>query len=503
MEPGGALAHDAFEDPPRLHEDGTEADLRHRTGSLLPVAVSSRTVPGRKGVISYALTNLSRLRRAEEEIAMLRFRDPRTGLLNASGVADTLDRRLAACRRNRQPTTLLCFELPNLPSLRRMHGSEVGMALLARAGERLAALLGADDALGRLGDDRFALIHCGDGGQALLAAIAASFDEPVEAGEVAAILEIAAGCATYPRDATDAAALLAAAETALIVATERGIAFQVFDESSHVAVGNRRALIRDLMRAVEHDQLWLVYQPQVYIATGEPFGFEALLRWTHPTRGPIAPDFFIPLAEKSGAIRPIGDWVLSRACSEASSWTPPLSISVNVSVMQLLAPTFALTVRETLRATGLAPERLELEITETAVAAHGQRALEALRELKLVGVRLSLDDFGAGFSSFGALRAFRFDRIKMDRSLVQNADRDKRSAALVRAIAAMTRSLGVSLVAEGIETMGECAFLRSERLVEGQGYLFGRPCAQPDFRERAPMPLTAGTVERRRQRALV
>jgi EAL domain-containing protein (putative c-di-GMP-specific phosphodiesterase class I) len=198
--------------------------------------------------------------------------------------------------------------------------------------------------------------------------------------------------------------------------------------------------------------------------------------------------------------------VLDRACAEAVTWEQPLSVSVNVSVLQLMASDFPASVRAVLHARGLEAARLELEVTETAVAAKGQRALEALRVLRAIGVRLSLDDFGAGFSSFGALRSFRFDRIKMDRSLVQNADRDKRLGTLVRAIAAMTRGLGVSLVAEGIETVGECEFLRVERLVEGQGYLFGRPCATPHF-QRAVAPsrlaVASSAGERRRRRVLV
>jgi predicted signal transduction protein with EAL and GGDEF domain len=475
-------------------------------GSLLPVSIDRRPLRGFDLTVGcLALTDLRSARALERQIRSIERHDAETGLLNVLGIGEAIEARIASCRGTERSFGLLCLQLAGVRAIRQIHGREACRALVARAAERIAPHLAPNDMLGYLGGEQFAVLH--DANPASLAdLIRAAFHSPLDAGGINAGITVAAGWATYPAHAQDGAGLLAAAESSAIAACEGATGAIAFDETTQAAVENRRALVCDLARAIERDQLSLVYQPQVYIATGEPFGHEALLRWHHPTRGDVPPDIFIPLAEKAGLIGPIGEWVLDRACAEAATWEQPLSVSVNVSVLQLLASDFPASVRAVLHATGLDAARLELEVTETAVATKGQRALEALRVLRALGVRLSLADFGAGFSSFGALRSFRFDRIKMDRSLVQNADRDKRLATLVRAIAAMTRGLGVSLVAEGIETVGECEFLRGERLVEGQGYLFGRPCAPPHFqRASAPARLAVASSagERRRRRVMV
>jgi predicted signal transduction protein with EAL and GGDEF domain len=475
-------------------------------GSPVPVAIDQRPLRGfDRTVRCLTLTDLRPARVLERQIRSIERHDAETGLLNALGIGEAIDARVSSCRGTERSFGLLCLQLAGVRAIRQIHGRDACTALVARAATRIAPSLGPDDVLGYLGGEQFAVLH--DANPASLAeGIRAAFHSPLDIGGITAGITIAAGWAAYPVHGQDGAGLLAAAESAAIAACEGTTGTIAFDEATRAAVENRRALVCDLGRAIERDQLSLVYQPLVYIATGEPFGHEALLRWHHPTRGDIPPDIFIPLAERAGLIGPIGEWVLDRACAEAATWEQPLSVSVNVSVLQLLGRDFPASVRAVLHTTGLEAARLELEVTETAVAAKGQRALEALRVLRALGVRLSLDDFGAGFSSFGALRSFRFDRIKMDRSLVQNADRDKRLATLVRAIAAMTRSLGVSLVAEGIETVGECEFLRGERLLEGQGYLFGRPCAAPRF-QRAIAPtrlaVTGSTGERGRRRVLV
>jgi predicted signal transduction protein with EAL and GGDEF domain len=489
-----------------------EACLVAADGSCHPVRIDERPVRAPDHTIRcLTLTDLRPARALERQIRWIERHDAETGLLNALGLGEAIDARIASCRGTGRGFSLVSLQLAGIRAIRQMHGRIACAALLARAAERIAPhlapahVLGTTDALAILGGEQFAILHEGDPAS-LAERLRAAFRSPLEADGITVGIGIAAGWADYPAHAEDSAGLLAASEASMVVTCEGARGTIAFDETMRAAIDNRRALVRDLARAIEREELCLVYQPQVYIATGEPFGYEALLRWHHPTRGDVPPDIFIPLAEKAGLIGPIGEWVLDRACAEAATWERPLSISVNISVLQLMASDFPASVRAILEASKLEAARLELEVTETAVAARGQRALEALRVLRALGVRLSLDDFGAGFSSFGALRSFRFDRIKMDRSLVQNADRDKRLATLVRAIAAMTRGLGVSLVAEGIETVGECAFLRGERLVEGQGYLFGRPSAPPRFQRAFPpsrLVVASPEGERRRRRVLV
>jgi EAL domain-containing protein (putative c-di-GMP-specific phosphodiesterase class I)/GGDEF domain-containing protein len=498
-----------------LRGDGTSLAGDPPTGEACLVAADASCLPVRvdespfgdadRTIRCLTLTDLRPARALERQIRWLERHDAETGLLNALGLGEAIEARIASCRATGRSFSLVCLQLAGIDAIRQVHGRIACSALVAHAAERIAPHLAPADVLGTLGGEQFAILHEADPAS-LAERIRTAFKSPLDADGIAAGVDIAAGWAAYPAHAEDGAGLLAASEASMLAACEGATGTIAYDETTRATIDNRRALVCDLARAIEREELRLLYQPQVYLATSEPFGYEALLRWRHPTRGDVPPDVFIPLAEKAGLIGPIGEWVLDRACAEAATWERPLSISVNVSVLQLMASDFPALVRAILDARKLEPTRLELEVTETAVAARGQRALEALRVLRALGVRLSLDDFGAGFSSFGALRSFRFDRIKMDRSLVQNADRDKRLATLVRAIAAMSRGLGVALVAEGVETIGECEFLRGERLVEGQGFLFGRPSAPPCFRRPFPpsrLVVASSQGECRRRRVLV
>ena len=219
----------------------------------------------------------------------------------------------------------------------------------------------------------------------------------------------------------------------------------------------------------------LHYQPLARAEDGEVCGFEALVRWNHPTRGLVAPLDFIPIAEESGLILPLGEWVLRRACSDAARWDKPLRIAVNLSPVQLHQAALAATVHEILMETGLAPRRLELEITESALFKDYQRALDNLRRLKALGVRIAMDDFGTGFSSLSTLQSFPFDKIKIDKSFVENIHRHDRATAIVRAVLSLGRSLEIPVTAEGVETAEQLEFLRGEACTEVQGYAIGRP----------------------------
>jgi EAL domain-containing protein (putative c-di-GMP-specific phosphodiesterase class I) len=226
----------------------------------------------------------------------------------------------------------------------------------------------------------------------------------------------------------------------------------------------------------------LVYQPQTDIKSGEIVGFEALLRWNSPSRGHISPSIFIPIAEECGSILQIGEWVLREACQEAASWVHPLTIAVNVSAIQLHHADFSRLVHEILIQTKLSPQRLEIEITETALVRDLVRALATLRQLKSMGIRIAMDDFGTGYSSLSNLRAFPFDKIKIDGSFIKSVDSSEQAATIVRAVLGLGRGLGLPVLAEGVETSDELEFLSNELCDEAQGYLLGRPAQIENFR---------------------
>jgi predicted signal transduction protein with EAL and GGDEF domain len=284
------------------------------------------------------------------------------------------------------------------------------------------------------------------------------------------------GIAIYPDDALDRETLMSHADTALYRAKVEGRGtYRFFEAAMGAEVKERRLIEHDLLHAVSRGELQLAYQPQKLLTSGEVVGFEALVRWQHATRGVISPATFIPIAEESGLILQIGEWVLRTACREATRWERPLVVAVNVSVVQLHSAQFAHLVHEILFQTGLSPSRLELEITETALVRDRNRALATLRQLKSLGVRIAMDDFGTGYSSLSNLRAFPFDKIKIDGSFIRSVDSNEEAATIVRAVLGLGRGLGLPVLAEGVETAGELAFLAAEYCLEGQGYLLGRP----------------------------
>jgi diguanylate cyclase len=292
------------------------------------------------------------------------------------------------------------------------------------------------------------------------------------------------GIALFPDDATDRQSLLTHADTALYRAKSEGRnTYRFFEAKMGIEVRERRMLEHDLRLARARDELRLVFQPQKEIQSGNTIGFEALLRWKHPVRGDISPAVFIPIAEEGGAIMEIGDWVLKTACREAATWTRPLMVAVNVSVVQLYNDNFVRELHSVLLETGLPACRLEIEITETALVRDFNRALTTLRQIKALGIRIAMDDFGTGYSSLSNLRAFPFDKIKIDGSFIKSVNSNGQAATIVRAVLGLGRGLGLPVLAEGVETDAELQFLREELCDEVQGYLLGRPAAISSFRD--------------------
>jgi predicted signal transduction protein with EAL and GGDEF domain len=349
--------------------------------------------------------------------------------------------------------------------------------------------------LARLGGDEFTLILT-EGAQPAAAEAAAerllaTVAEEIEIGAQHLRIGMSIGVAVYPADGKDPATLLANADAALYRAKAEGRgSIRFFAAEMDERLRERRALQHELRSAIDNGELALYYQPQASIG-GTILGFEALVRWHHPARGMIPPGTFIPLAEESGLIVPMGEWILREACREAASWPRPLQIAVNLSPIQFRHGNLPSMVHEVLLATGLSPHRLELEVTEGVLIGDFSRAQSILRRLKSLGVRIAMDDFGTGYSSLSYLQAFPFDKIKIDRTFIANLVDNEHSAAIVRAVIGLGRGLNLPVVAEGVETSEQLAFLKREACDEVQGYAIGRPAPIETYAEmigRGPAP---------------
>jgi predicted signal transduction protein with EAL and GGDEF domain len=365
-------------------------------------------------------------------------------------------------------------------------GHAVGDDLLRELSRMLQKLAG-DAFLARLGGDEFILITPFGDQPALAEAAAASLHDAVAAdldvnGQHLRV-GVSIGVAIFPDDGADATTLLNNADAALYRAKTAGRGkTRFFEVEMDNRLRERRAIQHELSSAIARNELHLCYQPQVRIG-GDVFGFEALLRWNNPQRGMVSPGVFIPIAEESGLIMQIGEWVLREACREAASWPHPLQIAVNLSPIQFRHGDLAALVHTVLLETGLAPVRLELEITEGVLVEDFARGLSILRRLKALGVRIAMDDFGTGYSSLSYLQAFPFDKIKIDQSFISNLKSNPQSAAIVCAVVGLARGLNLPVLAEGVETSAQLEFLAAESCDEAQGYLIGRPQPIAEYAE--------------------
>jgi diguanylate cyclase (GGDEF)-like protein len=380
---------------------------------------------------------------------------------------------------------VLCLDLDRFKEVNDLFGHAAGDTVLQTVASRVTAVLDERQMMARLGGDEFAVLMpvanpaaASRLAETMLEALRATSDMP----ETNAI-STSIGIALYPDDAADRQALLTHADTALYRAKSEGRnTYRFFEARMGAEVRERRILEHDLRLAIARDELHLVYQSQNDIRSQAITGFEALLRWKHPTRGEISPAVFIPIAEETGTILEIGDWVMKSACREAATWTRPLTVAVNVSAVQLYNADFVKELHQILLQTGLPPRRLEIEITETALVRDFNRALTTLRLIKALGIRIAMDDFGTGYSSLSNLRAFPFDKIKIDGSFIRSVNSNDQAATIVRAVLGLGRGLGLPVLAEGVETEAELHFLQDELCDEAQGFLLGRPAAIGKFR---------------------
>jgi diguanylate cyclase (GGDEF)-like protein len=365
-------------------------------------------------------------------------------------------------------------------------GHLVGDKLLARVSDRLKSLMSPNELVGRLGGDEFAIVVRDATDSARLRdvaeAVIAALSQPYEIDHHTLYVGASVGSAIGPRDGATVETLMRNADLALYRAKDEG-GGQYFDyePALHAHAEERRKLEFALRHALERGEFALAYQPVVDAITEEPLSFEALLRWNSADHGPISPVKFIPLAEDTRLIVPIGEWVLRTACHEAMNWPDHIKVAVNVSGEQLLDPGFAEVVVSALAASGLPPHRLEIEVTESIFVRDGTAAQQTLQRIMSLGCGVALDDFGTGYSSLGYLRKLRFSTIKVDRSFVQGAARDNpESLAIVRAVVAMADALEMSTTAEGVETEAELATIRRLGCKKIQGYFFGRPMTPAD-----------------------
>ena len=430
-------------------------------------------------------------KRVEAEIARMLYHDALTGLPNRVAFKERLAEMLERAASHGDKLAVLCIDLDRFTEVNEMFGHSLGDKVLGEVSRRLHAT--ADGAfLARVGDDQFALIAtCVQPGtvEGLAERLITAAAEEIAIEDVRLRIGLTIGVALFPADGRNAETLSRNADAALYrgKAQARG-SIRFFQVEMDEQLRNRRALQHDLRSAIARGELVLHYQPQASIS-GAVTGLEALVRWTHVTRGLLSSGAFIPLAEESGLIVPIGEWILREACREAASWLEPLRIAINLSPSQFRHGDLAGLVHAVLLETGFPAGRLELEITEGVLIGDFPRAVSILRRLKSMGVRIAMDDFGSGYSSLSYLQSLPFDKIKIDRAFIANLDRDPRSVKIVRAVIGLGRSLALSVAAEGVETEAQLAIVRQEGCDEVQGYLIGRPLPIENYAELIGRPL--------------
>jgi diguanylate cyclase (GGDEF)-like protein len=417
--------------------------------------------------------------------AELAIVDALTGLATRPGLHMRLNSLLSEVREAKSSVAVLYIDLDRFKNVNDSLGHPVGDALLVQVADRLRTTARGSDIIARLGGDEFAIVQINVPQPQAAEALAARLVDLIGRTYIAAghMLTIGAsvGIALAPEHGNDVATILRHADLAMYRAKADGRgSFRFFQSSMHMEMQSRRLLETDLRKALAFKEFELFYQPQVILETSLLIGFEALLRWRSPARGLVSPAQFVPLAEEIGLISRIGEWVLHTACREAAAWPDPLFIAVNISAMQLRGDKLLPAVRAALAASGLDPRRLELEITEGSLLDHTDSTLTILQSLKALGVQISLDDFGTGYSSLSYLQKFPFDKIKIDQSFVRGAQHGNEADAIIRAVAGLGASLGMTTIAQGVETQEQLERVRASGCASIQGYLAGRPLTAAD-----------------------
>ena len=485
----------------RSSDEQTARTWKHvrADGALIDLAIYSRQlVYDDQPAVLLALMDITERKRAEARLAFMAQHDGLTGLPNRNLLRQQMDDILLHTRRGTERVAVLVLGLDNFKAVNDTLGHGVGDKLLRGVAKRLLSTLREEDALARLNSDEFAIVQSGVSrpedavllAKRLLEAIA----DPYLLDGHSVVIGASIGIAMSPGDGDESEKLLKNADMALSRAKNdfRGT-FSFFEAEMDARAQSRRKIEIDLRDAIKGDQLQPHYQPLVDLASGRITGLEALVRWSHPERGMIAPGEFIPVAEETGLINALGGLMLRRACMDAALWPDDVRVAVNLSPLQFRTGNLLSLVMDALKQSGLPARRLELEITETLLLEKSSQVLATLHALRALGVRISMDDFGTGYSSLSYLRSFPFDKIKIDRSFVHDLGANRDAQAIVRSIISLGMGLGVTITAEGVETEAELSCLRTEGCQEGQGFLFSR--ARPNAEIVGLLRAQRGAVE--------
>ncbi len=462
-------------------------------GREFPVGISVSSIDtDQGGLVAAAIRDMSERHASARHIEYLAHHDALTALPNRTVMESRFEQAVADAARSDTHVALMFLDLDSFKSVNDSLGHPVGDELLKGVALRLAQFARASDIVSRQGGDEFLIVFTGLASDADIGLAAdrlmEQFKAPfvIDGHEIATSLSV--GIALFPQDGDDFATLLKKADIAMYQAKSEGRdTWRLFSDRMHVETLGRHRIRNALHQAIERGEFRLHFQPQIDLASGRVIGAEALLRWTHAELGAVPPAEFIPVAEESGLIVPIGAWVLDEACRQAVAWQapgrPPLSVAVNISAVQFARGDLEATVRRSLAASGLAPELLELELTESILIRNVDSVLATVMRLKRLGVMLSIDDFGTGYSSLTYLKRFAVDKLKIDQSFIRDLVVDAESGAIVQAIVQMARSLNLKTVAEGIEDAGVLAHLKALACDQGQGYGIARPMPAPALLE--------------------
>ena len=450
-----------------------------------PTAAETRLVDLATHIAGIAIER----KRAEDRIHFMANHDALTGLPNRTLLKDRLTQAVLYAKRYDRWATVVFIDLDNFKIVNDSLGHNVGDELLKIVAERMVACIRATDTVVRLGGDEFVILlfdqpKSADMISATLQKVRTSIAEPIRVDGHDIAVTCSIGLANYPNDGTDADALLANADAAMYRAKEIGRDnFQFYTPELNTKVHEKFLLQKELRNAILRSEFVIHYQPQVDLRTGRIFAVEALIRWQHPTLGMVAPMKFIPMAEETGLIVPIGDWVLLAACRQNKAWQeaglPPMRICVNVSARQFKEKNWVSRVAGALRESGLAAKYLELELTESLIMQDVAQAVATMRELQILGVQLSVDDFGTGYSSLAALKNFPVARLKIDKSFISDILTNENDRAVASAVISLGQKLNLRVIAEGVETEDQVTFLRENNCDEMQGYHFSKPIPAP------------------------
>jgi diguanylate cyclase (GGDEF)-like protein/PAS domain S-box-containing protein len=468
---------------------------RRKNGDIYPKWLSISVVRDKPGgqIRNYIaiFSDITERKEAEKRIQFMAHYDALTGLPNRVMLHDRLSHDISHAARNHKHVALLFLDLDRFKIINDSLGHNIGDLLLQSVGERLKECLRSGDTVARLGGDEFVVILPGLQDTDYAATVARKILEclatPHAVGGHELNTTASIGISVYPHDGSDRETLIKNADVAMYKSKEAGRNnYLFFTEEMNARAEERLSMENSLRHALEREEFVLYFQPQMNSATGRIIGAEALIRWRHPSLGLVMPGTFIPIAEESGLIVAIGEWVLREACRQNRAWQmaglPAVSVAVNLSAMQFRQKNLVEIVADTLRQTGLAPRYLELEITESSIIQNVETAINTMHELKAMGVLISIDDFGTGYSNLGYLKRFPIDKLKVDQSFVRDLTTSPDDATIVRLVINMAKSLQLKVIAEGVETREQLDFLSEHQCEEVQGYYFSRPVPEEEFK---------------------